>query len=560
MPTVKRNALHGNIQNTVDYISQDYKTDGEELVSGIDCEPSTAAEQMKMTQRKFKKKEDQRVGYHVIQSFSLEDNITPQQAHEIGIKTAKKLYPDFEIVVATHIDRLHLHNHIVINSVNAKTGKKLEDRLANEKEGLYALRKVSDQIAKEYGCKILSGQEKIPLYKKQKYRYSPSTEKEQIKKDINESILKSDSIDELLEILISEGYDIRNKNTISVKSPNSKGFIQIEKMENGEYKKSNIQRFYDLGKPSHNNKPLLEYTDQESFSNMIKKEDLKNNVGEMIPDKRTSKEKLKDKNKYTKEVSATSYNKNPNEYDDTVQEQEKVLYKIIFAEKNFIKNRETEKSYYVKIPYTRKYTYIAKKRMEENANGKFIFIDPDVEYRTYDTELKNISIVTGKDLINEITKAKEEIAIFLEKKEMVRNVNRSIYKDKFINERNEKRYKKELNRIKREKIKNRKSIKGKKNFQGQWNSSFERVKNNFSNSSSNSSKVVINKITPRRKDYTYGTPYNTPRPMSPSIFKYSQKNYMKAQSVVRQKETKRRLADIEVEIQTNLINNYEKKK
>ena len=43
MPTVKRNALHGNIQNTVDYISQDYKTDGEELVSGIDCEPSTAA-------------------------------------------------------------------------------------------------------------------------------------------------------------------------------------------------------------------------------------------------------------------------------------------------------------------------------------------------------------------------------------------------------------------------------------------------------------------------------------------------------------------------------------
>ena len=342
MPTVKRNALHGNIQNTVDYISQDYKTDGEELVSGIDCEPSTAAEQMKMTQRKFKKKEDQRVGYHVIQSFSLEDNITPQQAHEIGIKTAKELYPDFEIVVATHIDRLHLHNHIVINSVNAKTGKKLEDRLANEKEGLYALRKVSDQIAKEYGCKILSGQEKIPIYKKQKYRYSPSMEKEQIKKDINESILRSDNINELLEILSSEGYDIRNKNTISVKSPNSKGFIQIEKMENGEYRKSNIQRFYDLGKPSHKNKPLLEYTDQESFSNMVKKEDLKNNIGETIPDKRSSKEKVKDRNKYSKEVSATSYNKNPNEYDDTVQEQEKVLYKIIFAEKNFIKNRETE--------------------------------------------------------------------------------------------------------------------------------------------------------------------------------------------------------------------------
>ena len=65
--------------------------------------------------------------------------------HQMGIELAKKLYLDFQVVVCTHVDHLHLHNHFCISAVNLK-GRKLEDRLSNPIEGLYGLRDVSDQV------------------------------------------------------------------------------------------------------------------------------------------------------------------------------------------------------------------------------------------------------------------------------------------------------------------------------------------------------------------------------------------------------------------------------
>lgn len=114
MPVIERKALHGKISASIKYIINPDKTDGEILVSSINCSVSSAAQEMKMTRRKFHiNSTDDRIGYHIIQSFNHEDDITPEQAHEIGEKLVKELYPDHEAVIATHIDRLHLHNHIV---------------------------------------------------------------------------------------------------------------------------------------------------------------------------------------------------------------------------------------------------------------------------------------------------------------------------------------------------------------------------------------------------------------------------------------------------------------
>lgn len=74
-----------------------------------------------------------RVAYHIIQSFSPKDNITPKQANEIWKKLCQELYPNFQCIIATHIDKGHIHNHICLNAINMK-GRKLEDRLANNRE------------------------------------------------------------------------------------------------------------------------------------------------------------------------------------------------------------------------------------------------------------------------------------------------------------------------------------------------------------------------------------------------------------------------------------------
>lgn len=94
MPIIERIALHGRISNTIKYITNPDKTDGELLVSSYNCSVVSAAQEMEMTRRKFHiKNNDDRIGYHIIHSFDHDDNITPQQAHEIGERLVKELYP-----------------------------------------------------------------------------------------------------------------------------------------------------------------------------------------------------------------------------------------------------------------------------------------------------------------------------------------------------------------------------------------------------------------------------------------------------------------------------------
>ena len=107
----------------------------------------TALSEFLKVQEKFEMTGN-RVAYHIIQSFSPKDNITPQQANEIGKRLCQELYPEYQCVISTHSDRGHLHNHISINAINLN-GKKLDDRLGNSKEGLYGLSDTSDKIAAE---------------------------------------------------------------------------------------------------------------------------------------------------------------------------------------------------------------------------------------------------------------------------------------------------------------------------------------------------------------------------------------------------------------------------
>lgn len=146
------------MKRVLDYVMQDKKTmfyDNEnyssyKLVSGQNCVPEAAFNEFLATKHRFNKAKGVFFKQYV-QSFKPDCGATPQQIHQIGLETAK-VFEGFEVVVATHIDRDHWHNHFVVNSVNRETGLKIQ---INEK-GLEELRNRSDEICQQFGLEVLS--------------------------------------------------------------------------------------------------------------------------------------------------------------------------------------------------------------------------------------------------------------------------------------------------------------------------------------------------------------------------------------------------------------------
>ncbi len=124
MAIIKLLASKSPVSNAVNYVTQKEKTE-DKLISGVNCMPESVVDEFEMTKQKFNKLGG-RTYYHMIQSFASDDDITPEQAHEIGLQMAEHCFPGYQVLVATHIDRQHTHNHFVINSVNMVDGKKMD--------------------------------------------------------------------------------------------------------------------------------------------------------------------------------------------------------------------------------------------------------------------------------------------------------------------------------------------------------------------------------------------------------------------------------------------------
>lgn len=117
---------------------------------------STAYSEMQRTKEKWHKTGGV-LGYHFIQSFKPKE-ATPETVHEIGVEFARRCFGErFEVVIGTHLDRNHLHNHIVVNSVSFADGKKYH---SNAKSYFVDIRKISDEICREYGLSVIEPQKK----------------------------------------------------------------------------------------------------------------------------------------------------------------------------------------------------------------------------------------------------------------------------------------------------------------------------------------------------------------------------------------------------------------
>lgn len=243
MPITKREAHYGSPKELIVYVL-DEKHNGEKVgqVSSINCNSETALLEYKDLQRKFKMK-GSRVAYHIIQSFSPKDNITEEQANEIGKRLCEELYPNYQCVIATHIDKGHIHNHISINAIDLE-GRKLEDRLSNEKEGLYGLSDISDKIAAEYGCFILPRKTYLKSKTKDFYhQYKEQTWKEKISEDIENILPKCDSMDEFLDELSISGYEIKRGKNLSVKCLGMERYARLNTI-NEKFSSGNLYSYF----------------------------------------------------------------------------------------------------------------------------------------------------------------------------------------------------------------------------------------------------------------------------------------------------------------------------
>ena len=138
------------LYDVMNYAADEHKTEMQYYVSGVNCVPEIAREQMILTKRQHNK-EGGIVAFHAYQSFK-PGEVTPDTAHQIGIKLANRLWGDrFQIVVATHLNTNCVHNHFVLNSVSFVGGKRYNDC----KKTYRAFRELSDQVCREHGLSVI---------------------------------------------------------------------------------------------------------------------------------------------------------------------------------------------------------------------------------------------------------------------------------------------------------------------------------------------------------------------------------------------------------------------
>ena len=195
------------------YVSREKKTKLEDrrFVSGINCSPESAYEEMLLT-KQANGKTGGRLYYHLVQSFPKGYDIKPEIAHQIALEFTEKAFGDYECVVATHIDREHIHSHIVFNSVSFANGRKYHSNLNDVKQ----LMKLSDEICKRYGVAVLDkpdfkkdGQKEILGDKEYRSAVRGESFKFMLMNVITDCMKQAKSKKQFIALMKRKGYQVR---------------------------------------------------------------------------------------------------------------------------------------------------------------------------------------------------------------------------------------------------------------------------------------------------------------------------------------------------------------
>lgn len=196
-----------HLQTAITYIIDPNKTQNMRYVTGINCQPEKAFDQMLATKQKFGKT-DKRQGYHIIISFEEED-VEPGTAFEIIRKFAEEyLGQGYEAIYAVHDNTAHTHGHIIFNSVNGITGRKYR---YEKGDWAKVIQPITNRLCEEYGLATMeiemAGQHKNEYYKDwNEFRDGKLIWRDMIRRDLDACILQSDDMEEFLDMLKEIGY------------------------------------------------------------------------------------------------------------------------------------------------------------------------------------------------------------------------------------------------------------------------------------------------------------------------------------------------------------------
>ena len=210
-------------------------------VSGVNCDGLNAITEFEATKAAWNKEEGIRF-YQYVQSFSPQENITHQQAHEIALEFAAKAWPGYEVLVATHCDTDHIHSHFVINSVSFETGLKLRQH----PDTLLHLRKLSDELCASHGFSTLKPYEKGGTkISAREYRAAISGDswKFQLMYHIGEAMKRSPDKKTFIQEMKKRSYGVtwtEDRKYITYTCPNGKKCRGI-KLHEDKYKKEMME-------------------------------------------------------------------------------------------------------------------------------------------------------------------------------------------------------------------------------------------------------------------------------------------------------------------------------
>lgn len=245
-----------------DYSQNGKKTKGGEYVSSYECDPETADQEFLLSKRQYehitgRHQSRNIIAYQIRQSFK-PGEVTPELANKIGFELAKRFTKgNHAFLVATHIDRAHIHNHIIFNSTTLDCTGKFKDF----KRSWQAIRQISDILCLENGLSII--QPKPPAERKKRTDYPKTvTIRAYIRQAIDAALCqKPQTFEQLVSLLEQAGYSCRPGKVLSIRGKNQKRFVRLDTLGLG-YSEKELRAALEGKTVRHHKSNLLQSTRQ----------------------------------------------------------------------------------------------------------------------------------------------------------------------------------------------------------------------------------------------------------------------------------------------------------
>lgn len=224
MAITKIHAIQATVHKAINYICNPDKTDENILISSFGCSPETAAFDFKFALSKTNQA-DPNKAFHLIQSF-MPGEVSYKEAHKIGVELADKLLEGkYSYIVATHIDKGHVHNHIIFCAADNINHDKYHDC----KKTYYHIRHLNDDLCAEHQLSVIQPSEhRGKKYKEWQSDKNSSSWKTKLKADIDEAIQTADTYEDFLDLIRAKGYEVKGE-TFGEKSHKYISFRPLDK-------------------------------------------------------------------------------------------------------------------------------------------------------------------------------------------------------------------------------------------------------------------------------------------------------------------------------------------